>query len=218
MPRDTLPRSGRFATAVAFGAMVAIWLLMLTRSPGWGVVFLILMVVLAIVWPKEEIRDNLAWRDRGVPLPTRPYWLATGIAYLCFVGLIGSLFARAWTVGLVCCIIGFVSMITRMVLRAKQVKRSLDLPRPPALSPLFRRVLMVIQVAFGVMVLALLLGQYWLAAVAGIPAVISLTVLVGVRQRQVRPLLEEALRKGGVESSLKPSSKPTAEPESSSSS
>lgn len=101
MQRDGLPRSGKFATAVGAGALVAIVLVMLTGSAVWGSVFLILVVVMAIVGPAEEIRQALAWRDRSVPLPSWPYWLVSGITYLAFVGVIAALVTRAWAFGMV---------------------------------------------------------------------------------------------------------------------
>ena len=65
-------RSGRFATAAALGASAAIVLAMITGSPVWIYVFLMLAVVMAILGPIVEIRHLLAWRDRSVPLPSWP--------------------------------------------------------------------------------------------------------------------------------------------------
>jgi hypothetical protein len=129
-----------------------------------------------------------------VPLPSWPYWLVSGITYLSFVGMIGAVLVGAWDFGLVCSVTCIVGSVARMMLRSVQVKRSLHLPRPPALSPLYRRILVVSSVACAVMILALLLGQYVLAMLVGAPAVICLIALVSVRSRQERRLLEEALQ------------------------
>jgi len=55
-------------------------------------------------------------------------------------------------------------------------------------------------VAFAVGVLALLLEQYVLALVVGVPAAVSLIALAWLTIRRCRRLLEEAVRKRQVES------------------
>jgi hypothetical protein len=114
---------------------------MFTGSPVWDLVFLILAVVMAFVWPIEEIRQALAWRDRSVPLPSWPYWLASGIAYLAVVGVIAALVAQASALGVVCAIVAFVGLNAQIVMRAVQIKGSLDLPPQPPLSPLHSSIL-----------------------------------------------------------------------------
>jgi len=68
------------------------------------------------------------------------------------------------------------------------------------LSPLHRRIVVVTWVAFAVGVLALLLEQYVLALVVGVPAAVSLIALAWLTIRRCRRLLEEAVRKRQVES------------------
>jgi len=168
MQRDNLPRSGRFARAVAVGASVAIAFFMFTGSPVWVFVSLILLVVMAIVMPTEEIRHNLAWRDRSVPLPLWPYWLASGIGYLAFLGMIAALLLRARDVGVLCAVTFILSTLARIVLRSAQIHRSLHLPRRPAPSPPYRRIEVGSLVGYAVMILAILLGQNVLALVVGV--------------------------------------------------
>lgn len=194
MPRHNRPRSGPFAAAVAYGTPVAILFLILTGSPAWALVFLILVVVFIILWPKEMIQQTLAWRDRGVPFPSWPYWLLSGIAYLAFILMIGALFSGARNLGIVCGIAFFVAQIAAIVLRGIQVKRSLHLPRLPAMSSLRRRTMVLSWLAYAVGTVALLLGQYVVALVVGAPAAVSLIALGMVRQRQGRRVLEDALR------------------------
>jgi hypothetical protein len=180
--------------------LVAIVFVMLTGSPAWDFVFLILVVVFAIFWPTEQIRQALAWQDRSVPLPSWPYWLVSSIAYLAFVGVIAAIFARAWALGVVCAVISFVGQFARIVMRGVHIKRSLHLPPQPALSPLHRSILAGSLVAYAVMFLAILLGQFVLALVVGVPAAISLTAVTRGRRRQGRRLLEDALRQRAASS------------------
>jgi hypothetical protein len=194
MPRDNLPRSGTFAAAAAYGTPVAILFFILTGSPAWVLVFLILVVVFIIVWPKEVIRQTVAWRARGLLLPSWLYWMLSGIGHLAFIGMITALFSGARDFGIVCGIISLVAQIAAIVLRSNQIKRSLHLTRPPAWSPLHRKVLVASRVAYAVMVLAFFLQQYVLALAVGVPALVSMMALARVRLRQGRTVLEEALR------------------------
>ena len=200
MQQDNLPRPSRFAGAVVAGTVVAIVFVMFTGSPVWDLVFLILAVVNAFLWPIEEIRQALAWRDRSVPLPSWPYWLVSGITYLAVVGVIASLIASASTLGVVCAIIAFVGLNTQILMRAVQIKRSLDLPPQPPLSPLHSNILAGSLVGYAVAFFAILLEQYMLALFVGAPAVISLIVVTRDRRRLGRRVLEDALRKRRLES------------------
>ena len=200
MQQDNLPRPSRFARAVVAGAVVAIVLVMVTGSPVWDLVFLILAVVMAFVWPIEEIRQALAWRDRSVPLPSWPYWLVSGITYLAVVGVIAALVAQASGLGVVCAIIAFVGLNAQILMRAVQIKQLLDLPPQSPLSPLHSTILAGSLVGYAVAFLAILLEQYVLALVVGVPAVISLIAVTRGRRRQGRRVVEEALRKRRLES------------------
>jgi hypothetical protein len=200
MPRDNRPRSGPFATAVAYGTPVAILFLVLTESPAWAYVFLLLVVVFIILWPKEMIRQTMAWRDRGLPSPSWPFWLLSGIAYLAFILTIGALFSGARNFGIACGVTFFVTQIAAMLLRGIQVKKSLHLPRLPGLPPRRRKLMLVVWLAYAVGTIALLLGQYVVALVVGAPAAVSLIALGRDRQRQGRRMLEDALRERAASS------------------
>jgi hypothetical protein len=200
MQQDNLPRPSRFTGAVVAGTVVAIVLVMFTGSPVWDLVFLILAIVNAFLWPIEEIRQAVAWPDRSVPLPSWPYWLVSGITYLAVVGVIAALIASASALGVVCAIIAFVGLNAQILMRAVQIKRSLDLPPQPPLSPLHSNILAGSLVGYAVAFFAILLEQYVLALVVGVPAVISLIVLTRDRRRLGRRVLEDALRKRRLES------------------
>src|SRR5918995_5328345 len=79
MQRDDPSRSGWLVGAVSAGVPLALVLFILTGSPVWAAAFLMLLVLVAVIWPREEIRRNLAWRQRSVPLPSWRYWVLFGI-------------------------------------------------------------------------------------------------------------------------------------------
>lgn len=199
MQRDGLPRSGRFATAAAAGAVVAMVSVVFTGSPAWVFVFLILVIAMAIVWPTEEIRDNLAWRERSVPLPSWRYWLVSEVAYLTFLMAVAALLLGARGFGVVCAVISLGSQLARMVMRAGHIGRSLHLPRPP-LSSLDRKVLAGSVVAYALMFVAIGLGQHLLALLVGAPAAIALHVWARDKRRKNRRVLQDALRQRAASS------------------
>jgi hypothetical protein len=124
----------------------------------------------------------------------------SGIAYLAVVGVIAALVAQASALGVVCAIIAFVGLNAQILMRAVQIKGSLDLPPQPPLSPLYSSILAGSLVGYAVAFLAILLEQYVLALVVGVPAVISLIAVTRGRRRQGLRVLEEALRKRRLES------------------
>ena len=184
MQRDDPSRSGWLVGAVSAGVPLALVLFILTGSPVWAAAFLMLLVLVAVIWPREEIRRNLAWRQRSVPLPSWPYWVLFGIAYIAFVGMIGGLFVGALGVALVCAVVGLVTMLAQVVVRSMQVNRALQLPRPPAPSPLYRKARIGGYAVLALSLLAHLLGYTTLGFVAVVLSAVSLCILIEVRRRK----------------------------------
>lgn len=193
MQLDNPSRSGWLVGAVSAGVPLALVLFVLTRSPLWAVVLLMLLVLVAVIWPREEIRGNLALHKRSVPLPSRPYWLLFGIAYIAFVGMIGALFVGALGVALVCAVVGLVTLVAQVTIRSMQVNRALQLPRPPAPSPLYRKARIGGYAALALSLLALLPGYTMLGFVAVVLSAASVYVLAEVRRRQAARFLLDVL-------------------------
>lgn len=193
MQRDNPSRSGWLVGAVSVGVPLALVLFALTGLAVWAAVVLMLLALVAVIWPREEIRGNLAWHKRSVPLPSWPYWLLFGIAYIAFVGMIGALFVGAPGVALVCAVVGLVTMLVQVMIRSTQVNRALQLPRPPAPSPLYRKARIGGCVALALSLLAPLVGYPRLGLVAGLLAAASLYILAEVRRRQSARFLLDVL-------------------------
>jgi hypothetical protein len=176
--------------AVCAGVPLSLSLFLVTGSPGWFVVCLVLLVIVAVLWPREEIRGQLAWHTRSVPLPSWPYWVLFGIAYIALAGMIGTLFVGALEAALVCAVVGFVTMVVQIMIRSTQVNRALQLPRPPAPSPRYRRVRIGGYAALALSLLATFnLGYNRLGAVAVVLSIAFLFVLTEVRRRQIARFL-----------------------------
>lgn len=193
MQRDNPSRLSWRVAAVFAGVPLSIVLFVLTSSPVWFVVCLALLVVIAVILPREEIRGQLAWHVRSVPLPSWPYWVLFGVAYIAFAGMIGALFVGALEVALVCAVVGFVTLVAQIMIRSIQVKRALQLPRPPAPSPRYRRVRIGGYAALALSLLALNVGYNRLGAAAVVLSMAFLFVLVEVRRRQTARFLLDVL-------------------------
>jgi hypothetical protein len=187
MQRDNPSRSSWRVGAVCAGVPLSIVLFVLTGSPAWFVIVLVLLVIMAVIWPLVEIRGQLAWHMRSVPLPSWPYWVLFGIAYTAFAGMIGTMFVGALEIALVCAVVGLVTMVAQVVIRSIQVNRALQLPRPPAPSPRHRRARIV---GYAALALSLPLafnfnfGYHRLGFVAVVLSAVFIFVLVEIRRRQ----------------------------------
>jgi hypothetical protein len=94
----------------------------------------------------------------------------------------------------------FVGLNAQIVMCAVQIKGSFDLPPQPPLSQLQSSILAGSLMGYVVAFLAILLGQYVLALVVGVPAIISLIAVTRGRRRLGRRLLEDAVRQRRLES------------------